>query len=618
MKCLQPEMWKDIVLPGNRVFFGSGAAVPHALIDSMLTQAQFYKDVVISHTYTLGQIPWVDVKYAGAMRAHTFFLTAEMGAALRAGRADYTPCPFSDIPRLFSERLVPIDVALIQCSPPDADGYVSLGVSVDVVKAAVKSARRVVAQINPKMPVTGGDSKISIERIDYYLEAEADLPELFFPLECDAQAKAAEYAAHLVDDGATIQAGLSAGSQAVLGELRNHKHLGIYTGIFTDGMMDLVKCGAVDNSMKGIHDGVCVTNQVIGSRKLYEFANKNDLLEMRTSDWLGDPWRIAQNERMVAIYEAHEVDLTGQAIRDSRGHEFVGGIGSQQDFIRGAAHSSHGRPIIVLTSTADSGKRSRIVAGLEPGSGVVTGRGDIHYVVTEFGIARMRGRSIRERVLSMVEIAHPDFRESLMEQAHSWGWIPKIFNVSPTSPGEISKGLQVRRVIVNGKNYQLRPLLPSDTRALQEFFYSHDEETVRLRYGHAKERMSSEAAYRMVAVDQNVDLALALFEEYDHRLEIRAVARFYRDSNGETAEVAFVVHEDLRRVGLARYLLREMAVIAQKRGIKRFWASVLKRNKPMGDLFVRAGANKESEFGEDSDDYWLDVDDLVAHREKSD
>lgn len=611
MKQLTPEAWAKIVKPGSRVFIGSGAAVPFAVVDSMLKASGSFRDVELTHIHTIGKMPWIGKKYDGALRTNTFFLTPSIQKAVAAGRADYTPCPLSDVPSLFGGHLLPVDVALIQVSPPDADGYVSLGVSVDVVKSAVKVARTVVAQINPSMPRSFGAARMSTRNIHYYLEEDRPLPTVDWAEPRAAQVTAAQYAAQLVADGSTIQAGLGNTPQIVLEALKNHRHLGIHTGLFSDAMMDLVKCGAADNSMKKFHAGKVVCSHFIGSKNLYDFAHENEMIEMRPSDWVGDVAQIGRNDKMVAIQGAYEVDLTGQVVRDSRGHRFYGGMGSTQDFIRGAGRSKGGRPLIVLTSMSDDGKSSRIVSGFRPGSGVNTGRGDVHYVVTEYGIARLRGKSIRERVLNMVEVAHPDQRENLLRDAHKWGWIPKFYNVAPKGVSERSDSIESRKVYFKGRGFTFRPMHPSDTRSLQEFFYSHSEETVSMRYGHIKDRMTDEAAYKLTSVDQSVDLAFALFEEKGQRQEIEAIGRFYQDPSGKSAEVAFMVGENVRRHGMSRFLLGELAQVAQKRGIKTFWASVLKRNKPMAALFLKFGAEKESYMGEDSDEYTMDVDALV-------
>jgi RimJ/RimL family protein N-acetyltransferase len=286
-----------------------------------------------------------------------------------------------------------------------------------------------------------------------------------------------------------------------------------------------------------------------------------------------------------------------------------------QDFIRGAGRSKNGRPIIALTATADEDDgRSRIVAGLEPGSGVCTGRGDVHYVITEFGVASLHGRSIRERVARLVEIAHPDHRESLLAGARIRGWLPKFFTMPSTDPGVAENGVESVWVRFKTGRFLLRPLHPSDMRSLQEFFYSHDEETVRLRYGYRRDRMTGESAYRLAAVDQRRDLALGLFEEIHGRQEIRAVGRYFLDDNGKSAEVAFVVHESTRQSGMAGFLLGELAAIAERRGVTCFWASVLKDNRPMAGLFRAAGGRESDEAENEERTFRIPVNAILKSR----
>ena len=395
MKALVESDWPRLIRPGCRVFIGGGAAVPLALVKSMLERADDFKDVELVHIHGLGDTPWIDERYEQVLRTNSFFLTPALREAVERGAADYTPCPLSEVPSLFEDGPLPIDVALIQVSPPDKDGWCTLGVSVDVVKAAVKSARKVIAQINPKMPRTSGESRISTRKIDFFIGHEAELPELLVPVLDERHVRIGKYAAQLIEDGSTLQLGLGNTPEAAARALEKHRHLGIHSGLFNDALMNLVRCGAVDSSRKSHHPGRIIASHVMGTRKLYQFVHGNKEVELHPSDWVNDPWRIAKNDRMVAINGAREIDLTGQVVRDSSGHRFYGGIGALQDFIRGAGHSKDGRPIIALTSMTDDGSRSRIVAGLDPGSGVCTGRGDVHFVVTEYGVASLHGRSIR-------------------------------------------------------------------------------------------------------------------------------------------------------------------------------------------------------------------------------
>ncbi len=615
MQRLNELEWPQLVRPGNRVFLGGGASVPFALVSSMLGQAERLRDIEIVHIHGLGECPWIDPAYGDVVRTNSFFLTPALREAVERGQADYTPCAMSDVPLLFRNGEMPLDVALIQVSPPDADGRFSLGVSVDVVMAAVSHAKRVVAQINPRMPWTGGDSLIPPGNIDYFIEHEAPLPEASPPALDDRHVKIGRYAAQLIEDGATLQVGLGNSPEAVLRALTKHRHLGIHTGLLNDALMELVKCGAADHSRKSYRPGKIIASHVMGSAALYEFVHRNPDLELHPSDWVNDPGRIARNDRMVAINGAREIDLTGQVVRDSSGHSFYGGIGALQDFIRGAGKSENGRPIIALTSTMDDEHRSRVVAGLESGSGVCTGRGDVHHVVTEYGIASLHGRSIRERVARLVEIAHPDFREELLEGARQRGWLPRFFTMPATGLEVSGDGVESSWVEFSTGRFFFRPLHPSDMRTLQEFFYSHDEETVRLRYGYHRERMTGESAYKLAAVDQRRDLALGLFVERRGRQELRAVGRYYLEADGRSAEVAFVVHEATRKIGMAGFLLGEMARVAKRRGVAEFWASVLPNNRSMAVVFASAGGIEDRTAGDEDRCFRLAVDTILEGRE---
>ncbi len=610
MKRLEASDWPRLIRPGSRIFLGGGASVPLALVRSMLEMAGSFKDVELVHIHGLGETPWIDPRYEQVLRTNSFYLTPTLREAVERGQADYTPCAMSEVASLFRTGPLPLDIALIQVSPPDADGWCSLGVSVDVVKSAARCARTVIAQINPKMPRTCGDSLISIRQIGWFIDGSATLPETAPGIFDERHERIGHHAAQLIEDGSTIQCGLGNSPEAVVRALRKHRHLGIHSGMFNDALMDLVRCGAVDHSMKNYRPGKIIASHVLGSRRLYKFVDGNSDIELHPSDWVNDPQRIARNARMVAINGAREIDLTGQVVRDSSGHRFYGGIGALQDFIRGAGRSKGGCPIIALTSTRDTDGGSRIVAGLESGSGVCTGRGDVHHVITEYGVASLHGRSIRERVARLVEIAHPDHRESLLAGAHARGWLPRFF----TMPGSGRAVDDVDSSWVQFAAFKLflRPLHPSDMRALQEFFYSHDEETIRLRYGYLRDKMTGESAFKLAAVDQTKDLALGLFAEQ----ELRAIGRYYLDDGGKSAEVAFIVHESNRHAGIAGFLLGELAAVAGGRGITEFWASVVPDNRAMAGLFLAAGAVESKSAAGDEREFRISVERILKARKR--
>ncbi len=603
--------WQKILPHGGRAFISGGACVPFALIDDLLSHADDFKDVELCHVHTVGETPWIDPKYQGSFRTNSFFMSRAIGEAVERGQADYTPAPSSDIPRLFSRGILPLDVALVQVGEPDAAGMVSLGLSADAVVSAVKNAKYVVAQMNKKMPRTHGDTVISIKKLDFVVERSA-APRVQDKWEfSDKHLRAGEYAAQLIDDGATIQASMGNSPQAVLKKLHKHQDLGIHTGCFTNEMMRLMKKGVVNNAMKTYQKGVSVASHCLGSSELYKFVRENPEFELHKSEWTNDPNRIGRQKNMVAINGAREIDLTGQVVRDSRGHHFYGGVGAIQDFIRGASASQGGLPIIVMTSTNEAEDQSRIVTGLTTGSGVCTSRGDVHYVVTEYGVANLLGQSIRQRALRLVEVAHPKFREDLLEGARSQGWIPKTFSFSPTNVYSDRQEIESKKVKFGGVGYVMRPIQPSDLRSIQEFFYSQDKETIRLRYGHAKPDLDETSAYQLASVSQDKDLALGIFYRDHYRESLRATGRFYLDKKSEsgeqTAEVSFLVHEKTRRWGMGNFLLGEMAEIAKERGVDVFWASVLKENKSMASLFKKLGAERKSYLDDDSDEFWMDT-----------
>lgn len=566
---LQPKDWKKFVKPGHRIFVGSGPGCPHPLIASLLDRlhAKRFFDLEFVHILTLGGTPWLEPRYRDTLRVNALFLGDDTRKAVAKGKADYTPCFLSEIPSLFSGAVLPVDVALIQLSPPDDDGYCSLGVAVDVVRAAAESARHVIAQINPLMPRTLGNTRIHMDDVDAHIEEASPLIELPQPKFTKETEKIGQYVAMLIDDGATLQMGIGKIPDAVLKALGDHKHLGVHTEMFSDGLMALMHKGVVDNSRKASHPGKTVTSFCMGSKALYDFVDNNPLVEFYPSDYVNNPSHIAQNDHVVAINSAMEVDLSGQVVSDSIGHRFYSGIGGQVDFIRGAARSRGGRPIIALPSVTKKGK-SRIVPFLTEGSGVVTSRGDVHYVVTEYGIATLRGRSIRERALELIQVAHPTHRDQLLSQIRKQYWVPSYQQRLP----EMVKGLGAVQVkkwkAEDGKKYFLRPLQASDERRLQTFFYSHTEDTLLMRYHHLPSRLSPQGAYERVNVDQNKNLALCMVSRQGPREEIHAVGSYYLLPKSKMAEVAFVVQEAKRGLGLGRRLLKSLVRVARKRELE--------------------------------------------------
>lgn len=401
---------------GDRVYVQGGCATPVPLLEALAARARDLRDVEVVSLHTEGPAPHVDPAVEGHIRHNALFIGANVRSAVNEGRADFTPVFLSDVPGLFRTTL-PVDVALIQVSPPDAHGYCSLGISIDCAKPAADRARTVVAEVNRQMPRTHGDAFIHITEIDYLVETDRPLLEVTRAHSTDQLDRIGAHVASLVDDASTLQLGIGAVPDAVLKRLEGHRDLGIHTEMFSDGLVDLVERGVVTNAAKSLHRGKTVTSFVMGSRRVYDFVDDNPAVEFYPASYTNDPQVISRIDRMVAINSAIQVDLTGQVCADSIGHLFYSGIGGQVDFIRGASRSQGGRPIIAIPSTAVGGNVSRIVAELAPGAGVVTTRGDVHYVVTEYGIAYLHGKSIRQRAEALIAIAHPDFHDELSRVA---------------------------------------------------------------------------------------------------------------------------------------------------------------------------------------------------------
>ncbi len=410
------EQAVSIIESFQRVFLQSACAVPNALVRALVARAPSLRNVEIVQLHTEGPAPYAEPEMAGSFRTNCLFVGSNMRKAVQEGRADYTPVFLSEVPALFRKGVLPLDVALIHVSPPDKHGYCSLGVSVDVAVAAVQKARYVIAQINPQMPRSHGDGVIHINRLTAAVQVDEPLPDLPRPELTDAERAIGRHVATLVEDGATLQMGIGAIPDAVLGSLNNHRRLGIHTEMFSDGLVDLIASGAVTGEAKRVHPGKIVAGFAMGSKKLYDFVDDNPDVAMLDISYVNDTHVIRRNPRVTAINSAIEVDLTGQICADSIGPRQFSGVGGQMDFIRGASLSEGGKPIIALPSTTSHGE-SRIVALLKPGAGVVTTRAHAHYVVTEWGVANLYGKSLRNRARALIDIAHPDHRAALSEAA---------------------------------------------------------------------------------------------------------------------------------------------------------------------------------------------------------
>ncbi len=418
-KIVTPEQAAGWIGSGQRVFLSGNCSVPQQVLAALVARAPQLRDVEIVQVLTIGNADTVALEMQGHLRVNTLFISDNVRQAVNDGRADFTPCFLSEIPGLFTRARLPLDAALIQVSPPDEHGFCSFGVEVGVTKTAAQAARAVIAEVNPHMPRTLGDSFIHVLKLDAIVPVDYPLPEVYMADSSDLACRIAKRIAELIPDGATLQTGIGAIPDAVLRQLAHHKHLGVHTELFSDGVIDLVERGVIDGERKTLHPGKIVAGFLLGTQRLYDFVHDNPIVEMHPTEYVNDPFVIAQNERMVAINSAIEVDLTGQVCSDSIGARLYSGAGGQVDFIYGASRSKGGIPILALpaAATVKGQAISRIVPTLKTGAGVVTTRNHVHDVVTEYGVADLYGKTIRQRARALIDIAAPEFRAELEQKA---------------------------------------------------------------------------------------------------------------------------------------------------------------------------------------------------------
>lgn len=581
--------WSSFLKSGQRIFIGSNAGCPKPLINDFLHHSPGIYDIEVCTISTLGDAPWANAEHAAKCRINAFFIHgAQVRNAINEGRADYTPCFLSEISSLFSSDILPIDCALIMVTPPDELGNCSMGPTCDVSYRAAQHAKHIIAMINPSMPRTYGDNFFHISEFSATVEVDEPMYEVPIPEISKIYGRIGQYVSLLVDDGDTLQLGIGAIPNATLSYLKEHKNLGLHTEMMSDGVVELIEAGVINNRKKSIHPGKSIVSFCFGTERLYKFIHENPYVEFHPSDYVNRPNVIAKNDNMISINSALQVDLTGQVVSDSLGTKFYSGIGGQVDFVVGATMSKGGRSIIALPSTAKNGSVSRIVPFISEGSGVVTSRGHVDYIVTEFGVAKLKGKPIRERALELIRISHPDFRESLLEQIQKHFYVPDYQQKTPTEIPEYGD-LQLRPLTLkDGGKYFLRALNPSDERRLQEFFYSHTKETIRLRYNQTIKQMSHEKSADLVSVNQAVDLALAIIRLEGEKRRIDAVGRFYRASE-DTVELAFVTRESQQGKGMASVLMKEMVDIARQRGFAKAVGYIRAENAKMQAVFARFG-----------------------------
>lgn len=593
------------VRPGQRVFVGTGCGEPEELVAALTARAGELADVEIVQLFTKGAAPYAEVNLADCFTVNSFFIGSNVRKMIQEGLGDYTPILMSDIPRQFHSGRLPIDVALIHVTPPDTRGKVSLGISVDIVKSAAENASLVIAQVNPNMPWVHGDSLLDVYDLDILVPVESKLVERRSGPAHEISEKIGRNVASLVPNGATVEFGLGRirGVGRLPQTIQNFLHekidLGIHTEMLTDGILDLIASGAVTGAKKTMDNRRITASFCMGSRKLYDYINDNPLFSFRPTEYVNDSNIIGKQSRMVSINLALEVDLTGQVCSDSVGGKFFSGIGGQVDFNRGAARSDGGRAIIVMPSTSESGTESRIVNTLEPGSGVVISRGTVHYVVTEYGVAYLHGKSVQERVMALISIAHPNFREQLFREAVESRYIRSEkagLGDRFLVPGE--ENMRTTYLLDNGIQVSFRSIQPTDEPNMRDLLYDLSQETVYYRFMSRQKRFTHRQVHDFVYIDHRKDVAIVGTVPEASGDEIVAVGRYFLNENNNKAEVAFVIRDDWQNMGLGKFLFSHLIAIARRNGIAGFTAEVLRDNRRMQNIFNHSGYKVKSSIEE--------------------
>jgi len=596
-KFVSEDMIFSHIHPGDRIFIGTACGEPQYLVSALIkyveSNPKAFFDAEILHVWTLGVAPYTDEKFKDNFRHNSFFIGQSTRSAIAQGNADYTPIFLSAVPELFRSKRQPIDVALIQTSLPDEHGYMSLGISVDIVKAAVESSPMVIVQTNSNMPRVHGDTFINIKDVDFIIPYDEKLLEFESQVSQEIPMRIGNYVARIIEDGDTIQVGYGSIPNAILSSLYDKKHLGVHTELLTDGIVGLLKAGVIDNSQKTINRGKTVASFCMGKKETYDYLNDNPSIDFKPVDYTNNPLIIAQIKNMVAINSALEIDLTGEATAESLGKTFYSGIGGQADFMRGAILSPGGKTILAIESTADNENVSRIVPFLKEGAGVTLNRGDIHYVITEYGIAYLHGKNIRERAMELISIAHPKFRTWLIQEAKKLNLIYKDQAFIPGKKGEYPEHLETYRTTQSGVTIFLRPVRMSDEPLLKEFFYSLSDQSMYRRFISRRKDMPHDRLQEFVIIDYTKEMMILAVIKHDEQESIIGVSQYGTDEKTHTAEVAFVVRDDYQSKGIGTELLSYMTYLAKRQGLLGFSAEVLSENKPMLDLFGKMGFDIE-------------------------
>ena len=587
------------IRPGQRVFIGTGCGQPQALVSALISHAAKLDDIEIIHLLTIGEPAYSHTELAKHFRLNSFFIADDFGADMQEGVANYTPIFLSEIPGLFRSGQVPIDVALIQVTPPNEDQMCSLGVSVDITKSAAANAGLVIAEVNPQMPWTMGDSLLSVHDLDILVPNNAPLLEANLPELTETSRHIAEYMAALITNGSTIELGTDPISLATLQFLKDKRDLGIHTEVLSDAIVELLDMGVITGKWKTIDRGKVVATLCMGTRKLFDCVDNNPTFCMHPAEYVSEPRLISQQHNMVGISTALQVDLTGQVCANLPGERFFCGICDHMDFIHGAARAPGGKSIVALESTRDNGAASRIVAHLSRGANVTASCCEVHYVVTEFGVAYLHGKTLQERALSLISIAHPDFRAGLFAEAIKDNYIsPDLASVE----GKIFVGPQELRtslVLEDGTKVSIRPMHPNDERQLRDLLHSLSPKSFYYRFMSNMARIPQKQVQDFVYIDYRSDMAIVGTLPEPHGEQIIAVGRYYLNPRTNRAELSMIVRDPWQNRGIGTFMLKYLITIAKRSGIAGFTAQVLRDNRLMLAVLYRSDCKLRSNLEDD-------------------
>lgn len=582
---------------GNSIFVGTACGEPQHLLGSLIHYVENASHTIygtqIIHVWTLGVAPYAKKKFKINFRHNSFFISDSSRQSVNEGLADYTPTFLSEIPSLFRRGIITIDVALVQVSPPDEDGFMNLGVSVDIVKSAVEQARLVIAQVNSHMPRVRGDALVDIRDIDFIVPFDEPILEYNPDPPGEITEKIGTYVSRIVQDGDTIQVGYGTMPNAILSHLSGKRDLGVHTELLSDGIIDLMKKGVVTNAKKTLDRKKTVASFCMGSRDTYKFLHDNPAFDFRPIDYTNSLFVIGRQANMTAINSALEIDLTGQATAESIGEIFYSGVGGQADFMRGSALAPGGKSILAMRSSSVDEAHSRIVPSLSAGASATLIRGDVHYVVTEYGTAYLHGKNIRERAMSLISIAHPKFRPWLIEKARERGLIYRDQAFIPGTAGVYPERLETYRITRTGIPLFLRPVKISDEEIIKSFLYSLSDKSIYTRFFTNMVHMPHNLLQKYVIIDYTKEMLMFAIVERQGVEEIVGMGQYIIDADRHMATASFLVGDAWQNRGIGIVLIEYLTELAKRDGLLGFSATVLAENRAMLRLFERMNFQME-------------------------